>query len=222
MLFRSRLVEPQPEARPVGSHLQRNEMRQLPVQAQHQVVRRGNVLVVDLGDGDDVLERKRASVLPEGVDHGATEEVVSAQDERRDRGFTWLKMDVGVGLVSKIPGTLTQPLGLTQREAFMTPHMFTGMELTPKGVGLLADYVGSFHPRLIGLTGSDAEVGAAVRAWKVHRVKYTPANDPKTYGVDHSSLTYLMGPDGKFRTLIPHNTSAERMAEIVRSYLPKG
>ena len=87
---------------------------------------------------------------------------------------------------------------------------------------LLADYVTSFHPRLLGLTGSDAEVAVAVRAYKVHRVKYTPANDPKTYGVDHSSLTYLMGPDGKFRTLIPHNTSAERMAEIVRPYLAQG
>ncbi len=62
--------------------------------------------------------------------------------ERRDRGFTWLKMDVGVGLVSKTPGTVTQPVGMTPREAFMTPHMFTGMELTPKGVGMLADYVG--------------------------------------------------------------------------------
>jgi protein SCO1/2 len=56
----------------------------------------------------------------------------------------------------------------------------------------------------------------------VHRVKYTPAGDPKSYGVDHSSLTYLMGPDGKFRTLIPHDTSAERMAEIVRPYLARG
>ena len=86
---------------------------------------------------------------------------------------------------------------------------------------LLADYVQSFHPRLLGLTGSEVEIAAAVRAYKVHRVKYTPANDPGNYGVDHSSLTYLMGPDGRFRTLIPHNTSAERMAEIVRPYLAR-
>ena len=68
--------------------------------------------------------------------------------ERRDRGFTWLKMDVGVGLVSKIPGTVTQPLGLTPREAFMTPHMFTGMELTNKGVELMAEYVGKVREGL--------------------------------------------------------------------------
>jgi L-alanine-DL-glutamate epimerase-like enolase superfamily enzyme len=60
---------------------------------------------------------------------------------RRDKGFTWLKMDVGVGLVQDIPGTVTRPIGLTPREAFMTPHMFTGMELTPKGIELMAEYV---------------------------------------------------------------------------------
>ena len=84
---------------------------------------------------------------------------------------------------------------------------------------LLGDYVESFHPRLLGLTGSDAEIAAAVKAYKVHRVKYTPASDPTTYGVDHSSLTYLMGPDGKFRTLVPHGATADRMAAILRPYL---
>ena len=84
---------------------------------------------------------------------------------------------------------------------------------------LLADYVEAFHPRMLGLTGTDAEIARAVKAYKVHRVKYTPANDPKTYGVDHSSLTYLMGPDGKFRTLVPHNTTSARMAEVLRPYL---
>jgi protein SCO1/2 len=108
------------------------------------------------------------------------------------------------------------------READGIQPLFITVDPARDTKELLADYVTSFHPRLLGLTGSEAEVADAVRAWKVHRVKYTPANDPGSYGVDHSSLTYLMGPDGKFRTLIPHNTSAERMAEIVRSYLPKG
>ena len=89
---------------------------------------------------------------------------------------------------------------------------------TPSVVG---DYVSSFSPRLLGLTGSSVEFDAAVRAYKVHRVKYIPANDPQNYGIDHSSLNYLMGLDGKFRTLIPHNTPPERMAAIIASYLAK-
>lgn len=84
---------------------------------------------------------------------------------------------------------------------------------------LLADYLSGFHPKMLGLTGSEAEIADVVRAYKVHRVKYTPAGDPANYGIDHSSLTYLMGPDGKFRTLIPHGAGSERIAEIVRPYL---
>jgi L-alanine-DL-glutamate epimerase-like enolase superfamily enzyme len=61
--------------------------------------------------------------------------------ERMDRGLTWLKMDLGVNLVAKTPGTVTVPAGMDMRELFNTQHMFTGMELTPKGVAMMADYV---------------------------------------------------------------------------------
>ena len=58
-----------------------------------------------------------------------------------EKGFTFLKMDLGVDLVEKIPGTVTKPLGTTSREFARTQHMFTGMELTPKGVDAMANYV---------------------------------------------------------------------------------
>lgn len=87
---------------------------------------------------------------------------------------------------------------------------------------ILAEYRKSFHPRLLMLTGSEADIAAAAKAYKVHRRKYlwnatAQANDD--YGVDHSSLIYLMGPDGKFRTLFPLHTSPDRMAEVIRTYL---
>jgi L-alanine-DL-glutamate epimerase-like enolase superfamily enzyme len=63
--------------------------------------------------------------------------------QRRDEGYTFLKMDLGVGLVEKIPGTVTAPLGVTSRNSSRTQHMFTGMELTEKGVALMADYCGA-------------------------------------------------------------------------------
>ena len=58
-----------------------------------------------------------------------------------DKGFTFLKMDLGVGLVEDQPGVLTRPLGTTSRQFGMTQHMFTGMELTPRGVDAMANYV---------------------------------------------------------------------------------
>ncbi len=61
--------------------------------------------------------------------------------KRRDEGFTWLKMDLGYDLVENTPGCVTQPVGLTRKDIFNTQHMFTGVELTDKGVGMMADHV---------------------------------------------------------------------------------
>lgn len=85
---------------------------------------------------------------------------------------------------------------------------------------VMATYVAAFHPRLIGLTGSEAEIAATAKAYKVHRRKLTqPHHGAGEYAVDHGSLTYLMGPDGRFVTLLPHNSGAERLAAILRKYL---
>src|SRR5439155_3022190 len=35
---------------------------------------------------------------------------------RKEEGFTWLKMDLGIDLLHDTPGTLTHPLGLTERD----------------------------------------------------------------------------------------------------------
>ena len=61
--------------------------------------------------------------------------------KRIDEGFTWLKMDLGVDLVEKIPGCVSRPAGMTERSVANVAHMFTGMEITDKGVGLMGDYV---------------------------------------------------------------------------------
>src|SRR5713226_1828398 len=45
---------------------------------------------------------------------------------RKDQGFTWLKMDLGIDLLRDKPGTLTHPLGQTGSDTFNTQHMFTG------------------------------------------------------------------------------------------------
>ncbi|MEZ5404064.1 MAG: mandelate racemase/muconate lactonizing enzyme family protein [Bryobacteraceae bacterium] len=61
--------------------------------------------------------------------------------KRMETGFTFLKMDLGVGLVENQSGTVTRPLGTSSRDYGRTQHMFTGMELTPKGVDAMAAYV---------------------------------------------------------------------------------
>lgn len=58
---------------------------------------------------------------------------------RMEQGFTFLKMDVGIGLCRGIPDTICAPEGMLQTHDIM--HPFTGIQITDKGVGVLSDYV---------------------------------------------------------------------------------
>ena len=60
---------------------------------------------------------------------------------RTEQGFTWLKMDVSINLVQDVPGALTYPEGQSFDYHDPTVHMFTGIEVSDKGVALMADYV---------------------------------------------------------------------------------
>lgn len=88
---------------------------------------------------------------------------------------------------------------------------------TPK---LLADYVASFHPRLVGLTGNKEEVDTVVKkTFRVYAKKVKDSNQPNSYTMDHASLIYLMDENGKFVHYFGHPTSADKLAEQLRPYL---
>src|SRR5438128_9202616 len=52
---------------------------------------------------------------------------------RKEQGFTWLKMDLGIDLMEKVPGTITRPADESIGQGGRKQHFFTGIELTPKG-----------------------------------------------------------------------------------------
>src|SRR5579883_1899139 len=70
--------------------------------------------------------------------------------KRMEQGFTWLKMDLGVDLVENVPGALTRPSGLSDLDLQFTPHMFTGIEISDKGIALMADYVAEIR-EIVGM-----------------------------------------------------------------------
>ncbi len=63
--------------------------------------------------------------------------------KRRDEGFTWLKMDLGIDLVKDVPGALTYPAGVSFGGGANVEHMFTGIELTHKGAEAMGNFVGT-------------------------------------------------------------------------------
>lgn len=60
---------------------------------------------------------------------------------RVQAGFTFLKMDLGINMLRNAPGALSQPANPDRGRYFNTQHPFTRIQLTDKGITLLAEYV---------------------------------------------------------------------------------
>lgn len=116
------------------------------------------------------------------------------------------------------------PLGLhTMAEAIDRLPPETAQRIQPIFVSVdperdtpavLKDYVAAFHPRLIGLTGTVEEIEAVKKAWRVYARK-SEEKRGEDYLVDHSTFTYLMGPDGRYLAHFGHGTTPEQMAERI-------
>jgi cytochrome oxidase Cu insertion factor (SCO1/SenC/PrrC family) len=82
----------------------------------------------------------------------------------------------------------------------------------------LADFVSSFHPRLIGLTGSLADIRKTAIAYRTFFVKNSAAA-PGDYSVDHTGFIYLVGRDGRYLDFVPPGLSPDAIANAIRTRL---
>jgi len=78
-------------------------------------------------------------------------------------------------------------------------------------------YVSNFHPRMVGLTGSDADIAGVAKAYRVYYAKAKGSENSPDYLMDHSTILYLMGPDGKFVKHFTYDTDVKALTEGLRS-----
>lgn len=83
---------------------------------------------------------------------------------------------------------------------------------------LLRNYAAAFHPRIVALTGSEAEIRRVATAYKVYYEKVTPP-DSKTYFINHAAYTFLLDRQGKYVLFFPPGTTPTRMTAMVRDEL---
>ncbi|MBI1260112.1 MAG: redoxin domain-containing protein [Rhizobiales bacterium] len=83
---------------------------------------------------------------------------------------------------------------------------------------VMAKYVPQFSPRLKGLTGTPEQIAQVA---KEYRVFYEKVQDDSStdYTMDHSSIVYLMGPDGQFLSFFPPATSPDEIAAKIKSFI---
>jgi protein SCO1/2 len=132
-------------------------------------------------------------------------------------GFTYCP-DVCPTELAKIAATLD----LLGQDAQRLVPLFVSIDPERDTPEALARYTDLFHPAIIGLTGTEAEVAAAARAFRVYYNKVKTGPEPDAYTMDHSAFVYLMGPDGGFRQLFSPQATPEQMAAAIRSHLARG
>jgi protein SCO1/2 len=81
----------------------------------------------------------------------------------------------------------------------------------------MADYVSSFDSRIVGLSGSRAEIDAIEKAYRVYARKGPPRADGG-YSIDHSSVVYLMDAKGAFVEALDLERPPEEAAKELSAY----
>jgi protein SCO1 len=133
-------------------------------------------------------------------------------------GFTACREACPDGLL-----TMTKALEAMGPDADRVQPLFIDFSMEEPDIKGLEQFVGNFHPRLIGLTGTRAQTFAVVRQFKVRR-EYAMMNySSKETGprINHTTHFYLVDPNGKMRAYFYHNLSPEKMAAVIRQHVSK-
>jgi protein SCO1/2 len=77
---------------------------------------------------------------------------------------------------------------------------------------VVKQFAAAFGPRVEGLTGSAAQIATVAKAYRVYYAEHRTGQGPDDYTMDHSSVLYLMGPDGRFIAPIRADMPADQMA----------
>ncbi len=76
---------------------------------------------------------------------------------------------------------------------------------------IVSDYAKAFGPEFVGLSGTQDQINVAERAYRVYAQKHPLKG--QDYAMDHSSIVYVMKPDGGFSSIITDQASPTDMAQ---------
>ena len=81
----------------------------------------------------------------------------------------------------------------------------------------LKDYLSSFDPRIVGLSGDADAIAQVEKGYRVYARKGPPENGG--YSMDHSSIIYLMDKNGEFIEAFNLERKPEESAKELEKYL---
>lgn len=119
-------------------------------------------------------------------------------------------------------GDIAQAMELLGPDAGKIQPLFISLDPERDSMAILAEYVRAFHPAIVGLTGTAAQIKAAAASYQVFYEKVpSESSDPSAksgagYQIAHQGNTYLMSPSGDYMTHFSYGTGPAEMAATVR------
>jgi protein SCO1/2 len=107
---------------------------------------------------------------------------------------------------------------LTPEELNKVNAFFVSVDPERDTLDVLKVYTPFFHPAIAGLGGTVEQVAQVASQYGARYMKQK-AKDGAPYSVDHSSFTYLIGPDGKLAASLPHGSSPQQIVDMIRPLL---
>jgi protein SCO1 len=140
----------------------------------------------------------------------------SAVTERTYRG-KWLLVYFGYTFCPDVcPITLMEIAGALAalgQHAEAVQSLFVTVDPKRDTPEIVSEYVKSFDPRILALSGTPPQIAAAAKSFNVFYERRD--TDDGGYVYDHTTLIYLVDPQGKFVKAIAGSTGAQQIADAL-------
>jgi protein SCO1/2 len=165
-----------------------------------------------------VMARSSGQQAPGGIDIGGPFELVDGTGKpvtQRDFAGKFLLVYFGY---THCPDVCPATLGGMAEGISKLPHdaqarlvpVFITVDPERDTPAVVGAYAHAFGPSFVGLTGSAPEVAKVEQEYRVYAQKHELKGGD--YAMDHSSVIYVMGPDGKFLAALDDTTQPAAMA----------
>jgi len=84
---------------------------------------------------------------------------------------------------------------------------------------VVKQYAAAFGPRVIGLTGTPDEIAKVAGEYRVYYAEHRTGPGADDYSMDHSSILYLMDPNGNFLAAVRADQSGDELASSLKKYV---
>ncbi len=110
--------------------------------------------------------------------------------------------------------TYTSTLELLGDKASLVAPVFITIDPARDTPERLKEFLANFDPRIIGLTGTEAQIKDVAALYKTYY------SEEQGGMMNHSALIYIMGKDGAYIEHFPHTIAPEKLTKALLEVVP--